>query len=44
MHHDDHPEVTITLAVHGNRTMPTKAIVATLKAASIAVEEFNRKA
>ncbi len=44
MHHSDFPDVTITLAVHGNRTMPTKAIVATLKAASISVEQFNREA
>ena len=43
-HHSDLPEVTLTVAVHGSRTMPTKAIVATLKAAEISVEEFNRDA
>jgi predicted RNA binding protein YcfA (HicA-like mRNA interferase family) len=44
MHHRDHPEVTITLAIHGNRTMPTRAIVASLKAANISTEEYNREA
>ncbi len=44
MHHDDFPDTTITVAVHGSRTMPTKAVVATLKAVSLAIEEFNREA
>lgn len=44
MHHDESPDVSITIAVHGSRTMPTKAIVATLKAAGISAEEFNREA
>ena len=44
MHHAELPDMTITIAIHGSRTMPTKAIVATLKAAEISVDEFNREA
>lgn len=44
LYHDDFPQVTVTLAIHGNRTMPTRAIVATLKSASIDIETYNREA
>ena len=44
MHHAELQDMTITIAIHGSRTMPTKAIVATLKAAGISVEEFNQEA
>lgn len=44
MHHDDYPDVTLTIAVHGNKTMSPRAIVATLKAAAVSNEEFNREA
>jgi hypothetical protein len=44
MHSSEQPDVTITLAIHGGRTMPTRAIVATLKAAGISAEEYNREA
>jgi hypothetical protein len=32
------------VAVHGRKSMPRRAITATLKAADISVEEFNREA
>jgi len=44
LHHAEYPAVTLTVAVHGAKAMPTRAIVATLKAASIAIEEFNQEA
>ena len=44
LHHEGLPEVTLTVAVHGRKTMPKRAIMATLKAANISVEEFNREA
>jgi predicted RNA binding protein YcfA (HicA-like mRNA interferase family) len=44
LHHDNFPEVSITVAVHSRKSMPRRAIIATLKAADIRVEEFNREA
>ena len=44
LHSERYPDVTLTVAVHGRKTMSTKAIVATLKAASVSNEEFNREA
>ena len=44
LHHQNHPDVTLTVAVHGRKTMSPRAIIATLKAASISNEEFNREA
>ena len=44
MHHAEYPDVTVTIAVHGARSMPTRAIVATLKATGMTTEEFNREA
>ncbi len=44
LHHESFPEVTITVAVHGRKSMPRRAIAATLKAAVTSVEEFNREA
>lgn len=44
LHHEDYPTVTLTIAIHGAKTLPTRAIVATLKAASIGNEQFNREA
>ncbi len=43
-HHESYPAVTLTIAIHGGKTLPTKAIVATLKAASMSNEQYNREA
>ena len=44
LHHESFPEVTITVAVHGRKTMSRRAIIATVKSADIGIEEFNREA
>ena len=44
LHHEDYRDVTIVVAVHGRKTMSPRAIVATLKAAAISTEEFNKEA
>ncbi|MEX1255944.1 MAG: type II toxin-antitoxin system HicA family toxin [Dehalococcoidia bacterium] len=44
LHHDEYRNVTIVIAIHGNKAMSPRAIVATLKAASISSEEYNREA
>ena len=44
LHHEVIPDVTITVAVHGRKTMSRRAIIATLKAADISVENFNGEA
>ncbi len=36
--------VTLTIAAHGRHTMPIGAVSATLKAAGIDTETFNREA
>jgi predicted RNA binding protein YcfA (HicA-like mRNA interferase family) len=44
MRHPQHKGVTLSVAVHGNKTLPLGTQASILKDAGIPVEEFDREA
>jgi predicted RNA binding protein YcfA (HicA-like mRNA interferase family) len=44
MRHPERPRVTISVPVHGNKTLPIGTLVGILKDAQVDAEQFNRLA